>query len=157
MHSYLEALAQSLAQKEALLEILGDLSREQAEALQADSMDLEAFDALVEQKDGLIGELTKLDQGFESLYGRIKSELEANPVPYKAAVADLQASISRIMEKSMEIQALEQKNKAALEAFFAKERREVGQNRRGSQAAYDYYRNMHRQAGRDSIFVDSKK
>lgn len=126
MHSYLEALAQSLAQKEALLEILGDLSREQAEALQADSMDLEAFDALVEQKDGLIGELTKLDQGFESLYGRIKSELEANPVPYKAAVADLQASISRIMEKSMEIQALEQKNKAALEAFFAKERREVG-------------------------------
>lgn len=60
---------------------------------------MEELDANMEQKDGLIQKLTALDDGFETLYERVKEQLSTNKDAYKNQIKRIQELITKVTEK----------------------------------------------------------
>ena len=114
-------------------------------------------DKNIEEKDTLINELNKLDEGFESLYAHIKEQLLAGRHKYKAQIAVLQKKIAEVTEKSVAIQAQEARNKKLAESYFAKAKQELKKGRRSSKAALDYYKSMNKTQMVSPQFMDKKK
>ena len=118
---------------------------------------MDTFDQAMEEKDKLIEELSRLDDGFETLYAQVKRELEENRAFYAEPIKGLQNQIRQITELSNSIQAKEARNKKLVEDYFAKKRGELKQGRQRSKAAYDYYKSMSGAGLRDTSIWDSKQ
>ena len=142
MQKYLQILEESLKKKNALLDKILASSKKQEVLLNDEKLKLEEFDTLVDEKDQFVDELTKLDEGFETLFQNVKAELDGNKSLYKEEIGRMQKQITDITEKSVQIQALEARNKVALENHFRKERNSLRTGRQSSTAAYNYYKNM---------------
>ena len=69
---YVQIMIDSLKKKVDILNQIAALNQEQKVLIQADVLDLEAFDAIVEKKGERIDTLTNLDSGFQKLYDRVK-------------------------------------------------------------------------------------
>lgn len=157
INNYLNILEDSLKKKLEVLKQIREVNEVQTEILKGESIDLEAFDQTVDEKDLYIGELTKLDEGFELLYDNVKEELVGNRQKYAEQIRCLQELITQITESSVSIQAQEARNKALVENCFRKERQNLGQSRKNSQAVYGYYQNMNNIKSAQSQFMDKKK
>lgn len=157
MENYLDILEESLKQKDEILQKIADYSNQQEVLLKQDNLPMEEFDALVDQKDILVKQLEKIDEGFETVYTRIKDQITGNKEMYKAQIARLQHLISVVTERSVSIQAQEQRNKVMVEQYFSKTRKEMRQGKRSSKAALDYYRNMNNTNVTSPQFLDQKK
>lgn len=157
MDNYLAILEDSLKQKDAVLDRLLEYSNAQEALLKEEKFSLEEFDALVDEKDALIQKLTKLDEGFEVLFARIKNQLEGNKDSYRQQIASLQQLIGRVTEKSVSIQAQEKRNKTMVESHFRSMRQEMRQGRKSSKAAYGYYKSMSGSNLDSSQFYDNKQ
>lgn len=157
MENYLSVLEDSLGRKAVVLDDIMALSEEQEKLLKQEKLDLEAFDELIDKKDALAEELTRLDDGFEALYDRIKNQLQDNKEAYRAQITAMQKLIAKITEKTVSIQAKEERNKELLSKQLATLRQDMKQNRRTSKAAYDYYMNMGNAGAAMSQFMDQKK
>lgn len=157
INNYLNILEDSLKKKIEVLNRIGEVNDAQTEVIKGESADLEAFDQMMEEKDLYINELTKLDEGFESLYDNVKQELVGNRQKYADQIKRLQELITQITDKSVSIQAQEARNKALVENCFKKKRQELGYSRKNSQAAYGYYQNMNNMKGIQPQFMDKKK
>lgn len=155
MENYLKILEESLIKKVKVLEQIEEVNRAQAELLSDNTFDMERFDKCVDEKDSMISELNQLDEGFESLYNRVREQLIQDKAKYAEQIKSLQKLIGTITDKSVSIQAQESRNKAAVERYFTSQRKEIGQGRKSSKAAYSYYQNK---AGVvNSYFMDTKK
>lgn len=154
---YVTVLEESLEKKIHVLDEIYRISQLQAEALSKQPADLEAFDRYVDDKDICIEKLSKLDEGFETLYERVEQELKDNRVMYADQIAHMQKLIAEITDKSTSIQALEERNKKAVEDTLYRERRELGQGKRSLNAAMSYYRSMSGAGIVPPSFMDKKK
>ena len=155
MENYLEILTDSLKKKSKVLDEIMQYNSDQENLLRQESISLEELDANRELKDGLIQKLVQLDDGFETLYERIKEQLLTQKDQYKAQIGQMQELISGITEKSVSIQAQEARNKGMIENYFARERGQLRQSRQVSKAAYGYYKSMSN--GVSSQLLDQKK
>ena len=142
MDNYLSVLEDSLKKKLQILDELTDYTMQQQELLKVEELDYEAFDRLVDQKDPLIQRIMELDQGFETVYDRIKEQLLGNKEQYAAQIRALQSLIGELTDKSVKLQTMEQRNKSAIEQQFRKSREKIRQGRQNKQAALNYYKNM---------------
>ncbi len=157
MENYLRVLEESLSKKWDVLCRIEELCLRQERILSGDPVEEEEFDGSIEEKGILIDELSKLDEGFESLYEHIKEQLMDGRERYKPQIAALQKKITEVTEKSVAIQAQERRNKKLAEDFFAKSRHELKKGRRSSQAALNYYRSMNNSQIVSPQFMDKKK
>lgn len=157
MNNYLKILEESLVKKIGILDNLQQLSDEQTKILGTEPMSLEAFDKCVDEKDVLITELNKLDSGFDALFANIKEALVGNKDAYAAQIQKLQQLIQEVMDKSTSLQAQESRNRDMVTAYFKNEKKQFGEGRRSSKAAYDYYKNMSKSNVVPSHFMDQKK
>lgn len=157
MSNYLKILEESLIKKNDILNRLQALSDEQFMILNTTPMSLEEFDKRVEDKDVLVKELVKLDEGFDVLYENVKAELKDNKAKYADSIQKMKQQIQLIMDKSVAIQAQESRNKEMLTAYFKKEKQAVGESRRTAKAAYDYYKRVSNVAGMPPQYMDQKK
>lgn len=155
--NYLTVLEESLQKKLQVMEDIQQYNLRQQEMFQSDQVDMNQFDAYVEEKGALIERLESLDNGFESLYGKVAAELEENRAKYATQIKRLQELVTEVTDKSVMIQAQEARNKKLVEAYFQKAKGHIGDNRRTSKAAYDYYRNMSKGAVNLPQFMDRKK
>ena len=156
MENSLRILSDSLDKKMDVLRRIQNYNWEQEKAFTEGRADLEAFDRAIQEKDALIEELMKLDDGFETLFERISGEIKEKKQAYAPQIAILQKKISEITELSVSIQAQEARNKKLVEEFFSKERSKLGNERKGSKAAYDYYKSMSGGGMNVSRFMDQK-
>lgn len=157
IENYLDILEESLQKKIAVLDRIAVYNSKQTEIFSSDDADLDNFDLYVEEKEGLIQELTRLDEGFETLYGNIRQELQGNSAKYAEQIARLQKLITVLTEKSVSVQAQEARNKELVEKYFRKAKEEIRTGRKTSKAAYDYYKNMNKAGYVSPQFMDSKK
>lgn len=157
IENYLGILENSLCKKLSVLDEIAVYNSAQEQLLKKEKLSLEELDENMKQKDALISKLTELDEGFESLYGRIKEQLQADRDVYREQIRRLQELISRVTEKSVSIQAQEARNKKLLEEYFAGERSQLRQGRKSSKAAYGYYKSMSNSNVIPSQFMDQKK
>ena len=151
----LTILEDSLKQKKTVLSNIIKENENQEAALKAEPVSFDDFEAIVDRKTALIEELVKLDQGFESVYERIRERLLTDRGQYKQKIESLKALISEITEQSVSIQAQEARNKALVEKALTQGKNDLKADRIRAKAAYDF---MSRQAQDvPARFMDTKK
>ena len=155
--SYLNILQDSLIKKIELLEQIEKKSLEQSEMIKGTNVDLELVDVNMDEKAKLIEEIVKLDNGFESIYEKVREQLLANKEQYKVQIHNLQGLISKVTEKSTTIQAIEARNKTQMDIVFATQKKEVQNRRNAMSVARDYYQNMNKVKHVSPQFMDHKK
>lgn len=156
MENSLEILSTSLDKKLEVLKKIQMYNAKQEKAFSEGQPDVDSFDEAMEEKEALITELEKLDDGFEALYERIAKGLQENRQKYSAQIAVLQQKIGKVTEMSVSIQAQEARNKKLIEDYFNRERAKLGNERKGSKGAYDYYKSMSGAGLGMSRFMDQK-
>ncbi len=154
---YLTILQESLKKKINVLDEIIRLSKMQAEALSKEPRSYEEFDRCVDDKDVCIGQIDSLDNGFESIFQKVKQELDGNRTKYADWIKECQALIAQVTEKSVEIQALEARNKQLVEEVMQKDRRGFRQGKRSVEVARNYYRNMNLNNVVSPQYMDKKK
>lgn len=154
---YLNILQDSLRKKIEILDEIDRLCRLQGEILAASPVDYDKFDQAVDDKDVCINQLNKLDEGFELLYGRVREELQGKKEQYASWIAETRRLITAVMDKSVSIQAQENRNRAAVERAFCRERQEISRGKRSMSVAMDYYRNMNNSHVVEPRYMDQKK
>ena len=138
MGNYLKILEESLHKKLQVLDEIQAYNEKQRKIFQSEDIKLDEFDAAVEEKGKLIEQVSRLDEGFETLYANVAKQLEGN-------------------RESVSVQAQEARNKALIEAYFTNERSQLRQGRQASKAAYGYYKNMNNSNVVPPQFLDSKQ
>lgn len=157
MGNYLSILEESLRKKLTVLDKIRAYNEKQYECFTAENVDMTGFDVAIEEKGKLIEELTKLDEGFEALYASIAEQLQKEKIMHEAQIKVLQDLIRQVTEKSVSIQAQESRNKALIESYFAKEKKQIRENRVNSKAAYGYYKSLDKAALEASRAFDLKQ
>lgn len=157
MKSYLQILQDSLVKKIELLAKIEEKSVEQSTMLKNKEVDLNLVDFNMDEKAKLIEEIITLDEGFESIYEKIRSQLLANKEQYRNEIAVLQKLIEKATEKSASIQAIEARNKAEMEVFFANQKKGLQSKRNAMAVARNYYQNMNKVKHVSPQFLDQKK
>ena len=156
-NEYIQMLADSMVKKSEILSELIEKTNIQKEVVSAPEVDWDDFDKIVEDKGNLIDELSKMDDGFEVLYERVKEELSVNKAAYKTEIAAMQTLIKEVTEKSTELQAMEHRNKALIEQRFAESKKVIKQSKMGSKAAMEYYQRMNNLKNIDPHMMDKKR
>lgn len=156
MTSKLTILIDSLDKKIDVLKRIQAYNDIQEKSFLETTPDLDSFDEAIAQKDALIEELMRLDDGFETLFEEVKSEVETNRSAYVNEIATMQNQIRTITELSNAVQAKEARNKKLVEEYFRKSRTGIKQGRQQSKAALDYYKSMNNPAVSAYHMMDSK-
>lgn len=157
IRSYLQILQDSLVKKLELLTKIEGKSLEQAEMLKNQTIDLDLVDFNMDEKTKMIEDVLALDEGFESIYGKIRLQLEADKELYRAEIKSLQNMIAKVTEKSASIQAIEARNKTQMDVYFANQKKGLQSKRNAMSVARDYYQNMNKVKNVSPQFLDWKK
>lgn len=156
--TYINILIDTLRKKEEILKNLLAKTEGQAELLEADEFEPDAFDALMDEKDALLGDLKTLDDGFLDLYSRVGAELKNNTDAYTDQVKTAQELVRRQMELSTELTSAEERNKAKLSIRLSQGRQKIKDFKVGAKTAAAYYKNMSgKHQDGDSYFFNREK
>ena len=155
--SYITIMIESLEQKSGALDEIEEIDKAETQILNAEHPDLEAFEANMNKKDALIKRLDQLDEGFEATYAKIKTELLENKAAHAEEIKRMQELIRVITEKTVRIEAAENRNKELLRSRFHGQRKALRMQKNTVRAANAYSDNMRKINKIDSFFVDDKK
>ena len=156
--TYLNIMIDTLKKKENLLKELKTSTIKQAAILEQEEFDADGFDSTIDGKQNKIDELLKLDEGFMDLYEKVKDTLISEGKDYAPEIEQAKALIKTQTDMSVELQALEEKNRVKLSIHLSKGRQKGKDFRTSSRTAAAYYKNMsNRHQEGDSYFLDSKK
>ena len=154
--NYLQIMSESLIMKTEILDNLIVLNDEQERIASADTFDDAAFRANVDSKAELIERLEKLDDGFNSLFARVKEQLEADREAYRDDIAKMQQLIRDVTERAATVEAKETRNRVLIQNKFMAMRKEVQLAKKSSKMANTYYKNMNK-LNYEPHFMDKKK
>lgn len=157
MDTYLDMLQDSLKKKLGILNSIMEYQREESDMLKSEGVDMEAFDKNISEKVALAESIDSLDDGFEQVYARIREEMISHKEKYAVQIRKMQDMIGEISEKSVLIQAEENRIKLEVDNFAKRESAALRQRRDNGKAARSYYNNMKKLNYVDSQFMDKKK
>ena len=152
-----QILLQSLEKKNALLDRMIQQNGVQEEILKQEEFDMDAFDASIDQQDSYVEQLEKLDQGFESVYDRVREELIENKERYRSEITRMKEQIQQITDKIVTLNAGNMRNKMLAENQFKKKRQEIGSGASKNKVAKNYYNNMNKLNYVSPQFYDNKQ
>ena len=133
--NYVQMMTDSLIMKKDILEKVIVLSEAQNGILAAAEFD---------EKAELIDKIERLDDGFNSLFARVKETLDGHKDEYKSEITVIKELIKNVTELAVRVQAQEARNKVLAENRFAQMRKEVSNAKRNTQAASTYYNSMNK-------------
>ena len=155
--SSLDMLEESLRKKiEIMTEIEAENERQKEVLSNPDNVNEDLFDATVDTKGELIDKLVALDDGFQSLFDRVKEEVGSNRAQYAEQIKRMQALIEEVTAKSASIEAAEHRNKKLAETYFDTARQKMNVSKQTSAAAFNYYRTMNNFKDIPPQFLDQK-
>ena len=153
----LDMLEESLVKKLELLSKIELENAKQKELLTSiEEVDLNDLDAIVDTKGEYIDQLLLLDEGFQSLFDRIKKEVGDRKEEFADQIKRLQKLIHDITDKSASIEAEERRNKALADKYFAAEKEKLTSGKRSAAAAFNYYQTMNKSKDIPPQFLDKK-
>lgn len=153
----LDMLEESLVKKIAVMDKISQENEVQKQILSdPDNVDSEGFDKTVEKKGEYIDELLLLDDGFQTLFDKVKAEIGNNKDQYADQIKRMQQLIQEITSKSASIEAMEHRNKKLAEKYFSSEREKLSSGKRSATAAFNYYQNMNNSKDIPPQFLDQK-
>lgn len=152
-----QILVESLEKKSRVLDEIIRENEIQERLFKQEDLDLEALDASSDRMGALVEKLDLLDEGFESVYDRIREELMGNKAAYQNEIKRMQTLIAEITEKVVGINAARMRNKLQAENHFKKNRQQIGRASSKMKVSQSYYNNMNNLNYVDSHFYDTKK
>lgn len=154
--NYLQIMIDSLKKKKDILIKIVSLNEKQNEILSKEELNQDAFENNMHEKGECIDELEKLDEGFQSVFDRIKEELSNNKQLYSDEIATMKKLIKEVTELGAKVEVQETRNKVKVEAMFRRERQEHKEAKRSASMAKSYYQNMSRVSD-EPQFMDTKQ
>lgn len=153
----LDMLEESLEKKIEILKKIEEQNEKQKEVLSdPENVDENAFDKTVDTKSDLIDEILSIDEGFQSLFDRVKEEVGEHKDQYADQIKRMQNLIQEITGMTASIEAAEHRNKRLAEKYFSTARERMNQSRSSSSAAFNYYQTMNNYKNVPPQFVDKK-
>ena len=146
---YIQILIKSLQKKIETLDFISSVNMEQKKLAEEENFDLEAFEKTLEKKQEGIDALNKLDEGFETVFERVKPEI--------TEIEQLKKLVTLVTEKGIIAQTEEARNKALIEKQFSGLRKDIRQKKMTKNVTNNYYKNMNKLNVIDSVFMDKKK
>lgn len=153
---YLQILKDSLIKKKDILTKLTELNDRQENIINQPEFDETVFNKNVDDKAELIEKLIKLDEGFNSVFERVKEQLNDNREAYASQIKDMQGLVREVTDLAAQVEAKENRNKTLVENRFAAMRKEIRDVKRSTQMANTYYKNMNK-LDYEPQFMDKKK
>ena len=157
VETYLQLLAESLEKKIGVLNRILDIDKNQEKSLKEENLDADTVEQLMNEKGELIKKLDQLDDGFDSVYQRIKEEIQANSSKYTSQVKKLQDDIRQITELQTGIEALEKRLKSAVDTYASKAAANLKLRRATNNVARNYYETVNKLNQAGPQFMDKKK
>lgn len=154
---YVGILIESLEKKKEVLKAIQKQNEIQDSILSADEFDADAFDKTIDDKEEYISKLTFLDNGFNSIYERVKVEINEKKEQYKAQIMQLKQLIEQVTELGTAVEASERRNDLKLKNKFKSEHQKVRQTKASVKAVSGYYKNMSMPGTQGSVYMDQKK
>ena len=155
--AYIEIITDSLKKKIRILDQMILKNDEQKNIIGVPNPDMAAFEKTEEEKTVFINELKFLDEGFQTVYDRIKTEFLKNRNLYKEEIRTLQSLIKDITDRSMTIQSQEERNRNDIQRYFSNVRKNIRQAKTSNKVAAGYYKSMSRLDVIEPQFMDKKK
>lgn len=155
--TYVIIMQESLLRKKGYLEEIYALTKEQEEIAGAKKFDEDAFGAAIDKKEVLIDNINEIDKGFTSVYSRVRSEVLENRELYREELTSIQELIRECVDLGMQIEVLEERNRATLEQIFSVGFKGLRQVKQSKNVANKYYKSMSNGNVNDSILYDRKK
>ncbi|MBO4373700.1 MAG: flagellar protein FliT [Lachnospiraceae bacterium] len=156
-NTYIRMLIESQEKKLVLLDEAIELDEEQIRLVQEEDPNMDILDESLERKGKIVEELDRLDDGFESVYAKVREELLNNKEAHRDEIKRLQELITLITEKSVKVQAAELRGKETVERFLKRKRTALRESKSTVKAANAYAVNMRKMNKIDAFFVDKKK
>ena len=156
--TYLNILIDTLKKKETVLRELTRATADQSTLLDGQDLDIDAFNKLVDEKEKLLERLEGLDEGFMSLYEKVREALAEDAASYADQVRETQQLVKTQTERSTGLQAAEERNRAKMTVHLARGYQKVKEYKVSSQTAAAYYKNMSgKHQDGESYFFNRKK
>ncbi len=153
----LDMLEESLIKKLEVMKKIRDENARQKEILSnPEEVDFEAFDKTLDVKGEYIDQLLLLDDGFQTLFDKVKEEVGDNKVKYADQIKRMQVLIHDITDASASIEAEEHRNKRLAEAYFSSERERMASGKKSAAVAFNYYQTMSKFKDIPPQFLDKK-
>lgn len=153
----LDSLESNLNKKSVLLKEMAEVLEQQLQLLNTSDMQMEELDLCMEKQGNLTEELESLNEEADSLYEYLQKADISAEAGNASKIAHIKELLAQITTDFDDLQEKEQNARQRMEAFFQKERKNFGDGRRSSKAAFDYYKNM---SGANVVppqFMDWKK
>ena len=155
--NYLQILTESLEKKLDVLDRISEVNKRQFEVSTKRPFDMEAYDAVMDEKATLIEELNHLDEGFTSTYELVREEVQKEPEKYRQKVLRMQELVREAVDKGVSVEAQEKRNKASMDAALNTKRKEIQERKVSASAATKYYSAVSRLNNVDPQLMDRKK
>lgn len=152
-----QILLQSLEKKNKVLDQMILQNCLQERILKEDELDMDAFDAAIDQQSSYVDELDRLDRGFEAVYDRVREELMQNKEHYRTEITRIKEQIQLITDKIVTLNAGNMRNKMLAENQFKKKKLAIGSGVSKNRVATNYYNNMNNLNFVSPQFYDNKK
>lgn len=120
-----QILLQSLEKKNQILDDIIRENEKQEVILKQEELDMDALDASLEEIGTLVEQLERLDNGFESVYDKVRTEIVANKSMYQNEIARMQEAIQQITDKVVKINACRMRNQMRADNQFKKKAQEL--------------------------------
>ena len=157
VETYLQLLDESLEKKIGVLNRILDIDKNQEKSLKEENLDADTVEKLMNEKGELIKKLDQLDDGFDSVYQRIKEEIQANSSKYTSQVKKFQEDIRNITDLQTSIEALEKRLKDSVDRYASKAAANLKLRRATNNVARNYYETVNKLNQAGPQFMDKKK
>lgn len=158
--NYLQMMIESLRKKDGVLSKIIEKNEAQADCIldkDYGTVDWERFNVLVAEKDILINRINEMDQGFSSLYERVRDEVTNNRELHKEDISLMQELITSLTDKATRIMTQEERNRVKIEKVLLDAKKEIKHSRKSMKAVSNYYKSMSNPSGEINGIMDQKK
>jgi len=154
--NYVSIMIDGLKKKIIILNQIIGFTNKEKDLLQVESFDMNAFDANMKEKSAMVEQLTTIDDGFTTVFNRVKAELETDKSKYEDQIKQMKILVSKITELSVKIQSQEVRNKELAQKQFGSIKKELTTAKRSGRMASNYYKTMN-MVDTEPQFLDKKK
>lgn len=160
VEDYIQIMIESLTKKSELLDKLISNNEEQYECVVGkhyEEIDWDSFNLVVAQKQASIDRIIKMDEGFQSLYDRVRDQLNGNKDKYSEQIKEIQRLIEKVTGQGVKISTGEERNRKIIEKVFGNRKKEIKRTRNSLKVASSYAQTMSADFGMDYYSQDIKK
>ncbi len=156
---YIRIMIESLTKKSELLERIIRKNEAQHDCVAGkdyNEVDWDTFNLIVAEKQAAIDRIVKMDEGFQSLYDRVKEQLHEDKDKYADKIKEIQRLIEVVTGQGVKITTGEERNRKIIEKVFGNRKKEIKRTRNSLKVASSYAQTMSGDFGMDFSETDIK-